>query len=338
MAINAYFHITAAGAGLKDGSDWDNAMDEAAFETHLEGAVVAGDVHFVKDGVYTFDSDILCSTNGSGISPIAIIGVKAGTTNEGANITYSDWSIDEADKPFFDMVTFEFDTQAYYEVRNIYFQGSDTRVLFIDYSSRVENCKVDNDVGSSSNKYAIYCNPYTHVYNNEILSANGNGLRPSSSTKVKYNYIHDCPDATNGIGIELTGDSSVIEFNIIDNCTIGIKSSDKDRVTVENNTFYNCPIGISETIGQVWSIVNNIFSDCVTAPMSWGAQTDINFIWSNHIHNCGANVNIDEATCFQDYELVIGDPLFTNAGVDFSLQAGSPCLNAGMSEILGVGL
>ena len=49
MAINAYFHITAAGAGLKDGSDWDNAMNEAAFETHLEGAVVAGDVHFVKD-------------------------------------------------------------------------------------------------------------------------------------------------------------------------------------------------------------------------------------------------------------------------------------------------
>jgi hypothetical protein len=47
---------------------------------------------------------------------------------------------------------------------------------------------------------------------------------------------------------------------------------------------------------------------------------------------------IDTTTVFKDYPnaTLNGDPLFTAAGSDFSLGAGSPCLNAGMSIELGV--
>ena len=91
MAIVAYYHITAAGAGLKDGSTWANAMGIGEFQTHLNGAVLAGHVHFVQDGAYTMTGNIDCNArDGTSTSPIVIIGVKSATTNEGAAVVYSD--------------------------------------------------------------------------------------------------------------------------------------------------------------------------------------------------------------------------------------------------------
>ena len=343
MAINIYKHVDVASAGGGDGSTWalagaNAAYTEAELEVFLEAAVVAGDVIFVKDGVYTLDSDINSGArNGTVVSPIAIIGVKAGTTNVGANIVYADWSIDAADKPFFDCATFGIEVGAYYELRNLDMQGADNWVLLTGINCLVENCKLDNDAAAAV-KYALNSGAVTRIYNCELLSANCNALALSGGGRVKYNYIHDCVNAVQGHGIVvIAGNYVVIEFNILDNNRMHISGSSTDYTTVDNNTFYGGTTGISETTGDGWTIVNNIFSDLAGAPMSWTTQTDANFIWSNHIFNCGANVNIDETTVFQDYEVTTGDPLFTTAGSDFSLATGSPCIDAGQSIELGVG-
>jgi hypothetical protein len=49
-------------------------------------------------------------------------------------------------------------------------------------------------------------------------------------------------------------------------------------------------------------------------------------------------LRVDETTCFKDYKVSTGDPLFDNpTGNDFSLQATSPCYGTAEDIKLGVG-
>lgn len=339
MAVLGNRYMIQGGAGLRNGVGWANAFDEPAYEIWKEGVLLAGWAVWIMDGAYIADSDIDSNArDGTAVNPISEIGVKAGTTNEPP--IHSDWSIDEADKPFFDMVTFTFRIGRYERVRNISFQGSNTFMVYGDYYDVFENCKFDNDWVASANRMAIYTGGGNNkIYNCEITSANCTGIRLFNACTVKWCYIHDCPDAAFGTGIFFfNGGNNIIEYNIIADCEIGIEGSADLENLVDNNTFYRNTIGISETTGYMWSIINNSFTDCPGGGIVWGVETDCNFIWNNHYNNCGANVNVDNATLWQDYEIVAGLALFTNPGVDFSVQAGSPLLNSAMSEILGVGL
>jgi len=340
MAINVYRHCTPAGAGLKNGTTWANAFDEPALEVFLEGAVVAGDVIFIMDGAYTLDSDINCSArDGTKVSPIIIIGVRAGTVNEGAAVVYADWSRAAADRPFFDGATFEIRTGDYYIVRNVQFQSSDTYTLVMGNACIVENCDCDNDA-AAANKFALAELGLGIIVNNDISSANCNGLYIGANTQVYFNYIHDCPNAGRGIGVSNNGAFTKFAFNIFDNLTVGINAAADRCVGVLNNTFYNVDTGIVETTADMWACINNLMEGNTTAGFSWAVQTDINFFWRNHGNDARCTdmwANVDIATVFQDYEVTAGDPLLTTPGVDHSLQDGSPCEGIGMSIIKGVG-
>ncbi|MBU2249109.1 MAG: hypothetical protein KKD77_20345 [Gammaproteobacteria bacterium] len=152
MAIGTYYHVTPTGAGAKNGLTWATAFDEPALEAFLEATVVAGDVIFIESGTYTLDSAIDWSArDGTGIAPIALIGVTTAPRlggREGAAILYSDWAT-EANRPFFDCVTFQILASDYNVIRNIYFQGSTNGTVISGGYSVIENCKFDNDNGGS---------------------------------------------------------------------------------------------------------------------------------------------------------------------------------------------
>ena len=127
MAITGYYHVTPTGAGAKTGLSWAAAMDEAAFEAFVEGGgVAAGNVIFVAGGTYTLDSTIAPTVNGTAVSPICVIGVKAGTTNVGAAVVYSDWSRASADRPYFDLGAWLFGAAGLdmWQFRNLFIEGS----------------------------------------------------------------------------------------------------------------------------------------------------------------------------------------------------------------------
>jgi len=335
LAINIYKHLTPAGAGLKNGNDWDNAFDEPAAELWIEGAVVAGDILFPMEGAYLFDSDWNSSARaGTEVSPISIICVKAGTTNVGANITYDDWAIDDVDKPFFDLATFELRTGSYYEVRNLDLQGGDTRVLYLGGYCVAENCKVDQDAVAAA-KFCVFMGSGSRLINNEFFSQNCDGVAGSVGNHILFNYFHDMTHV-NSIALTI-GNNWVVSFNIFDNCKLGINSVSRDYFSILNNTFYNCGQGFVETDGRWLTMINNLFVDCTTA-ISWGVQTDSNFFWNNHFWNNVADYNnIDETTVYQDYARLTTDPLLTTPGSDFSYQDGSPAIGVGMSIDKGVG-
>ena len=343
MAINIYKHCDSASAGGGDGSTWalagaNAAYTEAELEVFLEGAVVAGDIIFVKDGVYTFDSDYdFTLRDGTAVSPIAIIGVKAGTINVGANVVYDDWARDAADRPFFDGVTFVFRTSDYNIIRNIDFQSAAAQTVYLEISDLVENCKFDNDFGASGARYALYTVSFPRVINCEFVTANCRGVNLSMGGIVLYNYFHDIPDGVNGWAIYMAGDNRSIAFNIFDNCAIGINSPNRDQILALNNTFYGCGVAISETTGFNWVAINNLLEGCTADGFLWTTQTDSNFFWENHGDDA-RNVDmwdlVDTTTIYQDYEVTAGDPLF-NLPL-FTFPATSPCQDTGMSIELGV--
>lgn len=328
--------MTPTGAGLKDGSDWVNAFDEPAFEVFVEGGgIAAGDIIFIMDGSYILDSDVVFSVPGTSISPIALIGVKAGTTNVGAAIVYSDWSRDSADRPFIDCATFQLSTGAFTIARNIFMQGSDTYVLAMSDDCLIENCKLDQDVGDPAGKYCTILNTGSRCINNELTSANAHGINSGNDVIYLFNYFHDFPNGT-AVLISTAGSAC---FNIFDTCNIGISSSSKDNMLYLNNTFYACGKGVGESNGWAIACVNNLLEGCTVNGFVWSTPTDSNFFWKNHgddLRNTDMWSGVDVTTVFQDYEVTAGDPLFTLPGSDFSLQEGSPVEGDGMSVELGV--
>lgn len=340
MPIGAYLHVDVAADGTGDGTGWALSGAGGAYTlAQLATNVTGDDVVFIKDGSYTLGADMdLSAVDGSVTSPCAWTGVKSTTTNTGANVVYSDWSRLDADRPFINCDAYTLTVGDATVVKNIYLQGADTRTLLTGDSTVVENCKFDNDVGSSQGYYGLYVGNYARIVNCEFLSTNAKGIRTGASCLISYCYFHDMPDATNGYCITTAGVGTVVLFNAFDTCETGIYATNDAAIFCINNTFYNCDQGVSMTTDYGCAYINNIFNDCDTKGIIASTQTDNNFFWKNNYEgNADDNDGVDETTVFKDYEKTTADPTFTNAaGGDFSLQAGSGCLNAGMSIVLGV--
>ena len=331
MAINAYYHMTQAGAGLRNGANWANAFDEPAFEAFVEGGgLIAGDVIFIMDGTYTLDSDIIFTVPGTAVSPIKLIGVLAGTTNVGANIVYADWATDPADFPLFNCGAFTFFVDDYNVAQNISFIGQHAQVFRGDNFNVIENCRMENDSGAGAGRAAGYFDDGNRVYNSEIIGNDDYGIRARAFCTLKYNYIHD-----SAIGIQNSNNGCNYEFNIITENTTGISAVDDLYINCDNNTFDQNGTDVDENAGSIWSCINNILSNNTVDGFNWNVETDINFFWHNHYFNNNSDeTNVDTTTVFQDYERTAGNPLYDGAD-DYSLQNTSPCIGAGFSAELG---
>ena len=342
MAIHAYYHVTPAGADTKDGTTWAKAMGEAEFETFIEGTMVAGDVFFVKEGTYTLDSAYdWHAIAGTATAPIAFIGVKSATTNEGSSVVYSDWASGSA-RPFFDGVTYGIITSDYNIFRNISFQSSAVYPIYTGSYAIFENCRIEQDTGTSGGgKYAVRLSSYCKIINCEIYSAH-NGLVDMSSSMCTFlfNYFHS--DSKEYYGFYYGGGPSAslnICFNIFSKLYIALPRSYSQNQLIMNNVFYDCDTAITGSTGYNDTILNNIFEGCVTDGIKWTTQTDHNFFWKNHGDDTRDNDmwdGVDVTTIFQDYGVTVGDPKFHTAGSDFALDTGSPCLDTGFSMGLGV--
>jgi len=342
MAINAYYHVTPAGAGAKNGNDWDNAFDEPAWETFMEGGgLAAGDVIIIKEGTYTLDSDIdFSAINGTVTAPIALIGVKDTTTNVGAAVVYSDWARTAGDRPFFDTATFQFKTGSYTIIRNVSIQGAGNDTLEMGIVCAVENCKIENDNGVSTNTNALKMTTYAGVINCEITSANTNGVSVAQYGKVHNCYFHDFTGVTYGSALTLATHGGSVVSNIFNTAKIGINSGTSYGYMVSNNTFYECDTAVSGTSGGGNFSINNIVEGSNADGFKWTTQTDNNFFWGNHGDDTRCTDmwdGVDITTVFQDYEVSTGDPKFTTAGSDFSLQSDSPNINNANGITDGVG-
>lgn len=343
MAITGYYHVTSSGAGDNSGDSWGNAMAESDFETHLEGSLAAGEVFFVKEGTYTLDSAYNFSANdGTAVSPISIIGVKSGTTNEGANVVYTDWARAAANRPFFDTGTYKIQTGDYTHIRNISVQGDVSNVLHFGTYGLLENCKVEHDAATGQAEYCIYAPYAMRIINCEITAPNAYGIASEGGMILINSYIHDVQGST-GYGVRLVGAGCCVAFNILDACKLGVDLGANNANPIFNNTFYDNDVDCNGTNGKGNVFINNLHESTNTDAYKYSTQTDNNFFWNNWGDDTRCNDMWDgvaSGTIYQDYVnisgTISGDPSFTTAGSDFSLTSASDALNAGFSIELGV--
>ncbi len=166
------------------------------------------------------------------------------------------------------------------------------------------------------------------------LGVFGNSHRNSTTLLVEDCTVYDC---TAGIR---TASSAVV--TIQNNVLYGFSNSTTDPgsgaivyaaivsygssvTTAENNTFYNFPEAIIGTDGSAnLTLTNNIFENCGTVEeLSSTAVTASYNCWYNCTHTISGTGDVTT------------DPLLTDPGsAVFTLQKGSPCIDAGIDVSL----
>jgi hypothetical protein len=195
--------------------------------------------------------------------------------------------------------------------------GSDSsHKRIVIFNNRLDSCGI------------ICSGNYNDVINNSIINYSGSGITMSNfiECKIIANKINNCLN-----GIRWAGYSNNINFlfsnNLITNCQNGIYFDYGSSLsgTIMNNVIYNSttqPVGSSGGLGGTVNFYNNIFAN------NTGNLSCEIAVWS---YNCFYS----SGTVPSGIGNISSNPLFTNTGSgDFTLQAGSPAINAGHPNVL----
>jgi len=333
-------HVKATGTGDRNGgTTWINAFSPDTFGYYLNNLVDSGDVFYVKDsGTLTLTASIDFSARDGGASlPIFIIGVKDTVTHDSEAIVFTDWSKDTTNNPFFDCGSYSWTLGDYTRIFNCNFQGDATNVIIFGTNCLVEQCKFDQDYGSSAGRYSIRLVGGGQCINSYFISTNCSGINPYSSASgwgVINCIFENMKNATGGIAIYISTGGGLILNSIFDSCRIAIELVANAGTRIINNTFYDNTTSIDGTITFHNIVINNILDSTKTDGFKATGLRESNFLMANHGDNTRNNDMFDtwsEINIWSiDNYITSGNPLFTNpSNYDFTLQNGSPCLNTG---------
>lgn len=224
--------------------------------------------------------------------------------------------------------------------------GASGAAMTIYISWVVENVKVI-DAGGAGFDHSAGNSP-SWVINCDIAGTGGAGISTiSNSTVVVGCYIHGCTGA--GIAASGANPQNTIINNIIANNTgKGIHISTAANATMQGPTIYGNTIygngdsGYEATDTDTFGLVmNNIFSQNGNAAGEYNIEAAGGELHGYHAYNVlyhsggGGGANLSGVTA-NSTELT-SDPTMTNpASGDFSLQTGSPALQAGFPGFLGI--
>lgn len=316
-------YYTSAGVGSKDASNWANAGDLARFEADIEANAPTVSIFYVAgSNTYTLTDNIIEDVNnGTEATPIRVVGVALGTTTP----------VTGTDRPLFDGVTgneyLQFND--YWSLENLRYTGSSGALpgVRVDQFCKVVNCHF-MDAGNVGALFVA--GVHTNIIDCELQAASSSGIVMSKDNlRVMGCYIHD---SVKGIEIDVARDYHVFINNIIEACTTGIDISpaDSDWILCVGNTLQTGTTGIlSNTTGNS-IFANNIIDGYTGNGAVWTTEQGTNYF----DYNCWNNT-VDGNNITLGVNAVVADPLLA---ADFTLGAGSPCLDSGMQFIGSSGI
>jgi hypothetical protein len=315
----ATMYVTVAGAGDKSGGTWATAMDMAAFITDIEGAAEAGDIYYVAGGTYTMGEAIDMSTqDGTATSPITVIGVASGTSNEPPVV--GDHATGD-NRPLFAMEANQFKCAQYWKFYNIRWTGSENLGVYTDSFDVFFNCK-----SSHSGSTGFYMSASSQCIACEVTGST-NAFTTNGNCLIAFCYGHDVTTIINASSAAYT-----VVGTIIDAGTTGINVNTRDNGFFINNTIYDCDKGISASAGaKNIAVINNIIKCDVGGAqvgIDWTSQTWCNFI----DFNCwDCDDEIQDTDVEKGFYAVTGDPTLADPGAgDFTADSGDNVHNAGL--------
>jgi hypothetical protein len=276
--------------------------------------LIGGNYIYVKTGSYTAGESVVQATDFSARAPVKWIGYTA---------TRGDATVGD-DRPLIACTsTNAFTVGGSYSIlSNLRFTIGAAAGLSLGSNVHGINLKV-----TGSGAVAITLNG--KLTRSEAIAAAGTGISFGSYGASAINcYVHDSVT-----GYVAGQDAINIESSVADTCTTGINCVTFAGHLVKNNTIYNCTTGISGSTGYSSLFINNIITDCADGA-KWTTVTPSN-IWE---YNCFNNTYDVNGVTAGATDLLATDPLLTKpAGGDFTLQASSPCLNAGAAVGVNTG-
>lgn len=311
-----YVTVTGGGSG-RTGVDWDHAFAMSDFLTDFTTNAEDGDVYYVAGGTYDFATHMNASAlDASAASPIYVIGVKSGTTNEAPE--YSDFAYGN-DRPLFNCTTnsVNFICGDYFVVRNIRFVMDDTNGFKSGSYSRIINCKSANDTGTTPSYEAFTLESGSMLISSEASStSNGNAIECGTICRIIGCYIHSSAG-----GIECAPYTVVNGCIIADN-TVGIIAATQSSCTIINNTFHSCTTGITSTTSYGMVLINNFFDECSTPITSDGIPINM-YDYNAFDGDYASNINVVYEYVYDNSDVTLG--------ADYSLPSTA-------STLIGTGL
>ena len=296
-------------------------------DTHLE-AFVAGNKVWFAYGTYTITANVSIS-----------IGV--GTNNnhvvhEGYYSTRGD-SPTGANRPTINQTTYEYTLGTCTTVFNMIFSGSRNFALStIVAPFEFINCKFENTYNASTAYCLIPTSTGGKYSGCEFRAQYGRAVAIASSG---FNLFRRCyfHDSVTGIYTQSASQLMLLEC-VIDTCTNGIlwSANSNPGSVIESSVFYACTTAVDST-GKYMrnaSFTNNIFHGGSSNQTNCILDNDTNKSSSfrfNLFYNYTNNLYTGFGT-LDSTNITGSDPVFTDAANgDFTLQSGSPALNAGAS-------
>jgi hypothetical protein len=313
-------------------SSWATAGSPAELflDIAADANIAAGDTLYIEEGTYTMTADVDGSGNdGTTTNPVWIIGVKHGTTNDPPVL--ADHAFGSARPTITDGAgNYMLTLGDYHFASNLILSGDDTSALNGSGAGSVFiNCLIDQ-LGTGA-KNAVAATTATKFYGCEIRCTNATPANTivnvtGGTTMFAWCYIHGGKTAFG------TAPGSILNC-VIANCDVnGVVATTTNNLSIRNTVFYKCGTAgatragsaIYCTTGYGLVAIGCVFVDCFEGIRSSTAQPNAIIDW-NVWH--GNTYDVNGVT--KGLNDLTADPLFTNAdGGDFTVTAGSPCLNA----------
>jgi hypothetical protein len=219
---------------------------------------------------------------------------------------------------------------AFWIFKNLRFTNNETYGFrLINGYNEVENCSCVNSSGTAARNAVTDTTGHCAFIGCEATSAKGVAFNAMLVSRFLHCYAHDSDR-----GITLGSNYISVIDCVLDSCLVaagsygyGIDLAASSDGTITGNVFYNCTAGIHGTTGTA-VVVGNILSDCIDGVIcttaTWNNLYDYN-VW----YNSATGEDVHGFSAVKGPHDITANPLMTDpANGDFTLQAGSPALDA----------
>jgi hypothetical protein len=299
--------INVGGAWLLGG-----ALDDEFLST-----MVAGNKVWAEIGTYTA-GEVISTGNGSGTTGKIVF--------EGYNATRGD-APTLTNRPTIALGANTLTFGDYWDVENFIFTGTGTVVVSGSLNTRFINCKATNSSGTAG-RIGFSSDASVTYIKCEAISTLGYAINGTLGGSSFMCHIHD---SANGI---LNGGSQSIIGCIIETCSASGIVSAANTGLVFGCTIYGCGTGIATATHTGYVVTNTIISGCTTGASCNAGYQNSHFYDYNVFNNTTDRSNVLAGDHDVDADPLLNDP----DNGDFSLKAGSPCLDAGMQPDTTIGI